>query len=659
MDPLLLWWKFNLERLLLRGSHYRLLFMASAVVTVALLGGLSLHLIDPAESLGTSSWWAFLRLTDPGYLGDDEGLGRRALAVLITVLGYVLFMGALIAILTQWLHETVTRLQRGETPISMRNHVLVLGLTPRTPVVIEELMRSEARVRRFLSRRGVSSLRLVVLVEELDENVRADLVTRLGPLWDDRSIVLRSGSPLVAEHLQRVDFARASVVLIPGGVSPGEVRALHDADTVKTVLSIANHPQVRKAAVLPRIVAEIADERLVSIVESIHPGAIELVESDAIVSRLIAQNLRHSGLSWVLAELLAFHKGNDLFYASFPDQHGRAFSDIALRVTGGVALGVVRKEAGRWVPHLAPARGFTVEREDRYVVIARNRKGIALGPPVAPEPLATRPLPSLGRDWPAVRRVLILGWGHGVPTLIRELASYTGEDFALDILSVVPIEVREAALKADEAHDTPFLISQLIGDYTQVQDLGRLDLARYHNVVILGRGWRSDGDSSDAQTILGHTILNAMMAGWTERPKVLVELTDPDNAALFDDCPGEIVLSPVFMARVLAHVAIRPELRTILHELFTEGGAEFHYRPPADYALPGGTLRFDTLQRAGLAHDELVLGVRSSEAPLDLTGDLHLAPSAEARFHLGPHSLLLVLSRRGVALSAVRGDGAP
>ena len=53
MDPLLLWWKFNLERLLLRGSHYRLLFMASAVVTVALLGGLGLHLIDPAESLGT------------------------------------------------------------------------------------------------------------------------------------------------------------------------------------------------------------------------------------------------------------------------------------------------------------------------------------------------------------------------------------------------------------------------------------------------------------------------------------------------------------------------------------------------------------------------------------------------------------------------------
>ncbi len=43
-------------------------------------------------------WWAFLRLTDPGYLDDDEGTTRRLISVIVTVLGYVLFMGSLVAI---------------------------------------------------------------------------------------------------------------------------------------------------------------------------------------------------------------------------------------------------------------------------------------------------------------------------------------------------------------------------------------------------------------------------------------------------------------------------------------------------------------------------------------------------------------------------------
>ena len=66
------------------------------------------------------SWWAFLRLTDPGYLGDDEGNWRRVVSTWLTVSGYVLFMGTLIAILTQWLNRTMRALEQGLTPITVR-----------------------------------------------------------------------------------------------------------------------------------------------------------------------------------------------------------------------------------------------------------------------------------------------------------------------------------------------------------------------------------------------------------------------------------------------------------------------------------------------------------------------------------------------------------
>ena len=100
--------KFRVEQLLLRGAHSRLLFIASLIGVVAVGGGLMVQATDaPFDDSETAIWWAFLRLTDPGYLGDDEGLARRVISTVVTVLGYVLFMGSLIAIMTQWLNQTI------------------------------------------------------------------------------------------------------------------------------------------------------------------------------------------------------------------------------------------------------------------------------------------------------------------------------------------------------------------------------------------------------------------------------------------------------------------------------------------------------------------------------------------------------------------------
>ena len=66
--------RFLLERLVLRGLHYRLLLSALIIGLVSLLGGLLVLVLESDISeMGDAIWWAFLRLSDPGYLGDDEG----------------------------------------------------------------------------------------------------------------------------------------------------------------------------------------------------------------------------------------------------------------------------------------------------------------------------------------------------------------------------------------------------------------------------------------------------------------------------------------------------------------------------------------------------------------------------------------------------------
>ena len=66
---------FQLEQVMVRGPLWRFALMLVLVVLVALVAGLLVRAIAPGfDSEEDAIWWAFLRLTDPGYLGDDEGM---------------------------------------------------------------------------------------------------------------------------------------------------------------------------------------------------------------------------------------------------------------------------------------------------------------------------------------------------------------------------------------------------------------------------------------------------------------------------------------------------------------------------------------------------------------------------------------------------------
>ena len=66
---------FYLERMILRGAHYRLLFIAALIGFISAGSGmLVFKATTDFSTTGEAIWWAFLRLTDPGYLGDGQGI---------------------------------------------------------------------------------------------------------------------------------------------------------------------------------------------------------------------------------------------------------------------------------------------------------------------------------------------------------------------------------------------------------------------------------------------------------------------------------------------------------------------------------------------------------------------------------------------------------
>ncbi|MEX0891000.1 MAG: ion channel DMI1 [Gemmatimonadota bacterium] len=643
--------KFILERLMVRGARYQLLVVACVIGLVSVLAGGLVHWWGHGWELdfGESLWWAFLRLTDPGYLGDDRlgevGLLAVVVSTLLTVAGYVLFLGALVAILTQWLIEAMEELESGLTPIALNDHILVLGWTNRTPTIVKELLLSEGRVRRFLRRRRTRTLNIAVLAEKVTAALRQDFRDRLGSLWNERQITLRTGTPLRLEHLRRVDFANAAAIVLPATDFAAGGTAANDTRIIKTLLSITNHPAAREAdRVLPLVVAELFDARKIRVARRAYGGDVEILASDAIVSRLVAQNVRHPGLSRVFRELLTHGRGNEIYVRDCGALAGRRLQDLAAAFPEAVLLGAVRRDARSYRPFLNPPDGFTLEPGDGLVLLARSYAETAPDPAAVGAPVV-RGLPPVSEPpVAAARRILVLGWSHKVPALLEEFDSYVGEVFEIDVVSTVSVEERETRLRRRAFEPARVRATQLDADYTAPSDLARLEPAGYDNIVMMGSDWLGSGEESDARTIMGYLLLREILPV-TGGPELLVELLDPGNVGLFRKRPGEVLISPLILSHMMAQVALRRELRAVFDELFGARGAEIQFHAARPYT-GGAPVEFADIARAAAAGGAIALGVVTRRPHDELHSLLRLNPSARTRLELSDHDQVVILTTK-------------
>lgn len=607
--------QFRLEQFILRGALSRLMVIALAMVLIAVGAGLLVYAAGPAayEDPGAAIWWAFLRLTDSGYLGDDEGTLLRSVSTVLTVLGVVLFVGALIATMTQWLNDTIETLEAGYTPIAQNNHVLILGWSNRTARMVEQLLASEGRVARFLSRHGGRRLHIVILAERVSQGMVQELKDRLGSRFDARHITLRSGTPLRAEHLRRVDFSHAAAVMLPA--REFETGSAPDEATIKTLMS-ASHPH---GEAMPLMVVEIFDSAHLETARRAYPGPAELISTPLIISRLLAQNTRHRGLSWVYSELLG-GTGNQIFVRECPRLTGERLVDVAACFESAVLLGAARDG---WLLPLHADDEERIAEGDRLAFVAPSFEACA--PTAAPEPfVATNATDRGRRETGARRRVLVLGWNQKVPSLLAEFEAYRREAVEVDVFSLLTVAERETLLARRGIVFEHAAVRQIEGDLTSYHEMGRLGVADYDNIILVASDWLGSAEAADARMLVGYLVLTRVLEAAARPPEILVETMSADNAGLFAAPNVERLVSPDLQSSLLTQVALRRELHWVMEELCGAGGAEIAFRDAATLDLVGGQTSFDAARRARAGADEILLGV------------MRRAGTADPRLQLNP-----------------------
>ncbi len=638
--------KFHLERWLQRGIYFQLLAIAALIVTVAVVGGIAAWMLtDEFANPFTGVWWAFLRLTDPGYLGDDEGVVLRVISTMTTILGYVLFMGSLIAIMTQWLNQTMRKLESGLTPIAIKGHILIIGWSNRTPAIVRELILSKRRVKRFLDFHRLSDLRIVILAENVTSELRQELREFLGVNWNEHQFIFRSGSSLHLDHLIRVNFHQAAVAIIPGAdFAVGGVRN-NDARVIKTLLSISSHYLLSGTPKkLPPVVAEIFDAQKINLGYNAYKGDINMIAGDALISRLMAQNVRHKGLSFVYGELLTHSFGNQIFVRPHTQFTEKKFHELTAAFPKAILLGIVRPDGENYTSFLNPPHDFTLTANDRLVLIARNYDDTysetGLPPISSPATMA----PPLEKPTASKRRILIMGWNHKIAALLNEFNSYKHEQFEIVILSLVTIENRQTYL-ANTAIDSHHLtVIHIESDFTAEIKLREIKPESFNNIIILGNDWMDNEEESDARTVFGYMVLRSVLPKNSVGQEILIELMDPANEKLFQHKFGEVIISPMILSHMLAHSALVPELNAVFEDLFGPDGADIHFRSAEEMKLAGKSLTIKEIQQIANAANEIALGVRIQSEALQSHNGVHLNPDTSHHWMLKSDDEVIVLS---------------
>jgi len=619
---------YAIERILVRGAHYRLLVVMVFIGLVSTIGGLLLVSGGSPEGPIDAIWWAFLRLSDPGYLGDDEGLWRRILSTVLTVLGYVIFLGAMVAILTQWLNDTLNRLERGHTPVRLSGHIVILGWTNRTPTVCHELVTSEGRLSRWLARRGVRRLRVAILAHEIGPERDLELRAALGSRYRRQHFVLRSGNSLRAEHLERVDLAHAASVVLPGIEATSENAVYHDATVIKTLRAIA--AEHRSADALPTCVCEIFDSRRIAMAQYAYGGPLEVLASDVIIGRLLGDSLREPGSSAVLDEMLTYGSGGTLYLRSW-EEAPCTVGEILRGVQGAILLGVASEGEFR----LTPGDDAPVHTDDALVFLAASYEDTQWRADV-PAPAAAERNAELALSRPrSGGRVLMLGWSRRVPDLLRQLDSREGESWTIDVLSMIPPIKREADLKEHGVELVRVEVSHRTGDLTIPADLAAVEPGGYDRIFLVASDWPSSGDASDARTVATYIALSTILG--PQPPPLLVEIGDDGNCELFDAGDAEVVVSPRILSRVLAQVVLRRRMRLVIDEIFGAGQSQLRFMSSAS----SGALRFGDLAATLRDRGAIAIGLRRGA----LGGEVLLAPGDDVVVDFGRDDAVIVLDR--------------
>jgi Trk K+ transport system NAD-binding subunit len=536
-------------------------------------------------------------------IGGAVGSPLYVLVSVVLALVALLFVSALVSLITTGLNDKILDLRRGRSTVLEERHTVVLGWSGQVFPVVSELVAANANQDRAV----------VAVLGPKDKTVMEEEIGRAVGRPGRTRLICRTGVTTDPADLALVGPATARAVL----VLTHEDEEDGDTRVVKTLLAL--EAAVRGREHRPTVVAAVRDgrhHRAARLAAGPHGQVLNIEE---VTARLIAQTARQPGLSLVHLELLDF-AGDEFYTVPAPSLTGRTFGELLLAYATSSVVGILRADGG---VELNPSGGGVLREGDRVLLItADDDTGVVADGPLAVDQAAIVP-PGPVKE--RALRFLLLGWNPRAPLIIDELDPCVPAGSSLVVMAEGDGALR-AADRCARAYGRRMRVMVRGGDTSDPEVLAELDVPSFDRVVVLGYGDTGGSDpgsaSGDDRTLLTLLHVRALEEAAKRELPVVTEMADDRNRLLAPARAGsDFVVGSRLISLLMTQIAENRHLADVFDLLFAAGGDALHLRPAERYVRTGRPVTFATVVESGRRQGHCVIGYRIQAASGDPAAD--------------------------------------
>jgi voltage-gated potassium channel Kch len=587
--------------------HYKFdnIMSRGTVALIGWLGILSLLLVtiagviitltgfsqEESESLGfiEAAWVSLMRTLDPGTMGGDTGWGFR-ITMLFVTLGGIFIVSTLIGVLASGISSKLDELRKGHSFVIEKGHTLILGWSEKIFPIISELITANENQKNPV---------IVILAHQGKVEMEDEIKSRIQNPRNTR-IICRSGSTIDLLDLEIVNphEAKSIIILAPEDNEP-------DINVIKTILALINNPKRGKEPY--HIVAEISNHKNKDVAEMIASGEVTLVHTEDLISRVIAQSCRQSGLSIVYTELLDFG-GDEIYFQQEEGLNGKTFKEAILSYEDSTIIGLRYKDGKMQVN---PPIDTIIQSGDSIIAISQDDDTIGLSSNNEKN-IDESSFASNYEKKADVEHTLILGWNKKASSIILELDNYLAPGSVLNVvaegenLGTVVKELQKSAKNQS--------LKYISGNICDRELLDNLGLEKFNHIILLCYSDSMPEQDADSKTLITLLHLRNIEEKTGHDFSIVSEMLDIRNKELAEVTEADdFIISNKLISLMLSQLSENKDLKAVFEDLFDAEGSEIYLKPSINYIQSGREVSFYTVAEAAARKNEIAIGYRKNE----------------------------------------------
>jgi hypothetical protein len=331
---------------------------------------------------------------------------------------------------------------------------------------------------------------------------------------------------------------------------------------------------------------------------------VELVVVGDLISRIIAQTCRQSGLSVVYTELLDFG-GDEIYLVVEPALLGKTFGEALTAYEDSTVIGLAQRGEA---PRLNPPMDTRIGAGDQIIAISEDDDTVKLSGRMD-WGIDTSAIRAKGTDVHEPERTLIIGWNWRAPAIINELDNYVAPGSALTVVSDYDQAEAEIARQCGQLKNLSVTIQS--GETTDRRTLDSLKVTGYQHIIVLSYADKLGDQEADAHTLITLLHMRDIADRAGQDLSVVSEMLDLRNRALAEVTRADdFIVSDRLVSLMLSQVSENKHLNAVFTDIFDPEGSEIYLKPAGTYVALGEAVNFYTVVAAARQRGEVAIGYR-------------------------------------------------